>query len=250
MNTHQIIRTTILSSITILILALAAFADSALAHTVTKQKCKRSASAHVASHGALTVHHWRADYRRCMQYKDKHNLRHQCARPRPVVTGITVKHRRAQISQRRNLTTALNLGRKMRVPRSHQVALVAGATQEQTAYNKPSGHGTSVGFLQLINLHGHPKYSVNPSANIRWRMQIPNSAGWFLRAARKIDPRGRRYPGKLAQDVQGSAHPTLYNQWVAEARRTVRPMTLRGFPTATKRRRCTGRTGGSISLNN
>lgn len=211
------IRTAVVLVVIATLLFAGACIDAAVAsaHPVTEAMCKRSASAHIQSHGEPNLDHWRADYARCQAYRRKHNLRHTCERPRPTVTGVQVKHRWAGVGQRRNLTRALNLGRRMGVPRSHQVALVAAATQEQSAYNRPYGHGTSVGFLQLISVHEPDGVGYD------WRMQITNSAGWFLRGARKLDPGGRRAPGELAQDVQASAHPTLYRQWVGEARRTV-----------------------------
>ena len=103
--------------------------------------------------------------------------------------------------------------------RAHLVALVAAATVEQNQYNLPYGHGTSVGFLQLIDLHG----------TLAWRMVVKNSAGWFLRGARQVDPKGRMAPGRLAQAVQRSGYPDAYNARVAEARVTVRTW-LRGCP--------------------
>jgi hypothetical protein len=141
-------------------------------------------------------------------------------RPRPLVSPrTTVKHRRASIQQRRNITEALNIARKRGVPLNHRLGLLAAITQESSANNLGHGHGTSVGILQLINIHG----------TVAWRMHLPNSVGWFLNGARKVDPRGRLAPGTLAQAVQRSAHPTLYHQWVPEAKRTYK-LYLAGCP--------------------
>lgn len=154
-----------------------------------------------------------AALRRCQRAQAAHRLAHACQRPVKLLpANVTVKHRRARLDQRRNLTIALNLARRMDAPRNHRVALVAAMTQESSATNLPHGHGTSVGVLQLIDTHG----------SFAWRMKVVNSAGWFLRGARSIDPRGNRSPGRLAQDVQRSGYPYAYEQWVPEARRTVR----------------------------
>ena len=141
-------------------------------------------------------------------------------RPRPLVSPRTrVKGSRASIQQRRNITAALNIARKRGAPLNHRLGLVAAITQEASANNLSHGHGTSVGILQLIDIHG----------SVAWRMHLPNSVGWFLNGARKVDPRGRMSPGSLAQAVQRSAHPTLYHQWVPEASRTYK-LYLAGCP--------------------
>lgn len=132
------------------------------------------------------------------------------AAPRCTVPStITAKHHRTTVEQRANVTKALRLSTRMGSPRKHQIALVAAATQEDTLRNRVKGHGTSVGFLQLIDLHG----------TVTWRMNINNSAGWFLRGARQAD-RPWLTAAQLAQAVQKSGHPYAYGQWVGEARRT------------------------------
>lgn len=123
---------------------------------------------------------------------------------------VTAKHAPTTAAQRANATAALDRALQMGSTQKQQVALIAAATQEQGLRNEPYGHGTSVGFLQLIDVHGSK----------RWRMRIYNSAGWFLRGAKQVDAPALS-PGDLAQRVQRSAHPTLYRQWVGEARRTV-----------------------------
>lgn len=190
---------------------------AASAHTVNKQQCKRVASAR-----SETVGEWRSAYKACRQRAKQHRVRHSCRRGRrPVVLrgSITIKGvRKVGVKRRRNITRALRLARKMKAPRSHMVALVAAMTQEASGHNKPLGHGTSVGILQLIDEHG----------SVAWRMKVENSAGWFLRGARRLDPHGRarlattRRGWGLIQRVQRSGHPSLYNQWIPEASRTVR----------------------------
>lgn len=99
------------------------------------------------------------------------------------------------------------------MPRRVLVAYVAAATQESTVTNKPYGHGTSVGHLQLIDVHG----------SVTWRMRVENSAGWFFRGASMIiHSQGVMTPGKIADTVQAPKRKGLYNKWVPEANMTVK----------------------------
>lgn len=150
----------------------------------------------------------------------QHAMHHACSNPRaplPLIGRVRGKAGYVGMQQRRNVTVALNTARKMRAPRSHQVAVLAAALQEQGWSNKPYGHGSSVGFLQLINAHG----------SAEWRMRVRNSSGWFLRGARQLDPHGTAPLATtdngwgLMQRVQRSGHPSLYNQWIDEARAAV-----------------------------
>lgn len=133
-----------------------------------------------------------------------------------VPVTATVKGARIERDQRINTTIALRLADRMQAPYKHHVAVVAAATQEDSQRNRVGGHGTSVGYLQLINIHG----------SVAWRMRVENSAGWFLRGAKSLDPRGtarlattRRGDG-LIQRIQRSGHPEAYNKWIAEAAST------------------------------
>lgn len=209
----------LLAVLTVLVIVGAAPSDST-AHRTTRAQCAKSATTLV--HGLRpwnqTVQRWRVAFTRCLSRSAKHQLTHACRRgKRRVVRGITVKGVPANAHQRRNITRALRVARRMHSPRSHMVGMVAGITQEATAYNRASGDGTSVGVLQLISDHG----------DVAWRMKVENSAGWFLRGARSIDPHGRaalsttRYRWGLIQRVQRSGHPFAYNQWLPEANRTV-----------------------------
>lgn len=142
-------------------------------------------------------------------------LREACRHPRPMIHGhITVKGQRANQTQLRVLTSALNAAKQRRLIRiKTYVAVVAGITQESTAYNLASGHGTSVGVLQLIDLHG----------SVAWRLNIKNSVNWFLNG---VIPDDQAHPdlsiNDLIQRQQASGHPSAYAPHVPEARRTVR----------------------------
>lgn len=197
------------------LVAFMAFVPNASAHTAKPERCYKQAESRDDRAAFL---------RKCLAYVEAHNLQHACRPPRPLVSAtVTVKHRRATIAQRRIITRILNLGRKLNAPPSHQVAAIAAATQESTIANLRGGHGSSVGILQLISDHG----------SVSWRRTIENSAGWFFRGAKKLDPRGNArlattgYGHGLIQRVQKSGHPYAYNQWISEARRTYR-LFLRG----------------------
>lgn len=210
--THRRISTVLCAAIASLVAVLALTYDAppAAAHTLDPHRCNALAITEALRVPPATPLEVTTLRRACVATTIAHNCHHSA--PRPVVRYATVKHRRASRTQRTNITTALNVGRAMHAPRNHQVALVAAMTQESSAYNLNHGHGTSVGILQLINLHG----------SVAWRMRIVNSAGWFLRGARAVDPRGRLAPGDLAQRVQRSAYPSAYRRWVPEARATYR----------------------------
>ena len=205
-------------SMTLLIFAILALIlligpSHARAHTITKHACAQTATKKTSdlSPWNQTITRWRIEYAACNRLRRAHTLKHACAvGKRSVPPGITVKRRTANTTQRRNLTRVLRVGRRMRANKTMLISAVAAVTQESSANNKPYGHGTSVGILQLINTHG----------TIQWRMRIENSATWYFRGAQKSYHRGIR-PGRLAQRVQRSAHPTAYNQWTKEAARTV-----------------------------
>lgn len=210
-------RTRIAIALTVLATAalfwLVALPTYAEAHVITPQACAAEALAVARAEPPATVDEWRPAFQACQARA----LRHRCLHPLPAPpAGVTVKHRRASGTQRANIARVLNVGRRMRVPRNVQVAAITAITQESRATNPPHGHGTSVGILQLINLHG----------SVAWRMVIENSAGWFYRASRQVSTRGVR-PGDVAQRIQRSGHPTAYRQWEREAGRTYR-LWLRG----------------------
>ena len=144
----------------------------------------------------------------------------------PAIPGrYKVKGRPARWGQRRNMAKALNVARRMRAPEAHYVAIIAAMINEASGWKPPYGPGPSVGILQLINTHG----------SFAWRMKIRNSAGWFLRGARRVDPYGRMHPGALADAIERPAIRGGYYQRVGNARRIVR-LYHRGCPVRRARR--------------
>lgn len=151
----------------------------------------------------------------CLGYVKQHQIDHVCQLPmRPLIgTRVTVKGRKATRHQRRVLTTILNIGRAWRVEPKVQIAAVATTTQEASAMELRYGHGTSVGPMQLISMHG----------TFEQRVRADFSARWFFRRAINVN---HHHPylsvNDLSQRVQKSAHPNAYARWVPEARRTYR----------------------------
>lgn len=198
-------RTVIIATIfVLLVVGGLIYSPDASSHTPKNQTC------YVLQNSAPTGRKYRTKIL-CFEFIREHYLAHECAKPRPIVRGITVKGRRADLEQRTVITTILNMGRKRGASRKVQLASIAGVTQESGARELPYGHGTSVGPLQLINTHG-------PA---RLRKTIEFSGDWFLDRALNIDyHRPNLSVTELTQAVQGSAHPNAYAQWVPEARRT------------------------------
>ena len=127
---------------------------------------------------------------------------------------MTVKGVRADRQQRRTAALMLRTSRRMRVPYRVRVAMIAAATQESGIRPLSHGHGSSVGPLQLISLHG----------DVRERRDPEFSAGWFLRGAMRIYRVGDRI-AVLAYRVQRPADRSGYilmlTRYQPEAMRTV-----------------------------
>jgi hypothetical protein len=205
---HRRITTTMFATMTALIVALALHGPAvptADAHRPNPTACQAAWKA------APPGERWNA-YQRCRSAQLHHQLQHTCTAKRPPIPrGVTVKHHPADRAQRDVLTRALAYARRTDTPTNVQVAMIAAITQESGARNLRYGHGTSVGVLQLIDLHG----------SVAWRLVIENSAGWFLRGAATIPGHRTTSPGTLAQQVQRSGYPDAYHRWVPEARRTL-----------------------------
>lgn len=131
----------------------------------------------------------------------------------PAPKSVTVKHRPADRHQRLMIGTIIEACDTLSVSPKVRVAAITTATQESSIRNLRGGHGTSVGLFQIINIHGPFEQRHNPT----W------SALWFCYRAKNVDyHRPGLSVGALSQAVQRSAYPHAYDQWVGEARRTVR----------------------------
>lgn len=195
--------------------------DSAAGHTITDATCWQQARDANQASATPSRDYLLAQLAQCRQNAKAHTLLHACRQGGKlplVAAGVRVKGQRATMHQRQVITRVLNTGRTFRTvrggtvhhaSRAVQLAALVAITQESTATNLRSGHGTSVGVLQLVSYHG----------NVAWRLVIENSAGWFYRGTTKVRTRDVA-PAVIAQSVQASGHPGAYAQWTAEARRT------------------------------
>lgn len=144
------------------------------------------------------------------------------AAARPVVTGITVKHRPANSHQREMVTRVLHVGRRMGASRKVNIAAIETITVESKAQNLPYGHLDSLGLFQQRPSMGWgtPQQVMNPEHAARQ---------FYLRAIRLDKKWPGLLTGELAQMVQASAHPSRYQLWAGEARHTyIRYLTLVG----------------------
>lgn len=200
-KTHITITLVLLLSI-----ALAWGCKPARAHTPNPIACL------IAWQEAPVGSKWTA-LQRCKRMQHLHILAHVCALPRPMIPYARVKGLPASYAQRRNISVLLGVARRLHSSRKVMIAAVATATQESSIRELPYGHGTSLGPFQLISDHG-PAYL---------RQRIGFSSYWFLPKAINIAYHKPYLTiGETSQAVQRSAYPHAYDQWVDEARRTVR----------------------------
>lgn len=148
----------------------------------------------------------------CLKAAKRHAMMHLCSRPLPLAPpSVRVKGSVGSAAQRRVITIALNEARRQGATLNVRIALVMALTQESSASELSGGHGTSVGPLQLINLHGTPAQ----------RKSTLFSTRWFLSGVLRSRFAGKT-PGQIADDQQRPARRGLYDKWEPEARHTVR----------------------------
>lgn len=146
---------------------------------------------------------------RCLAAQRRHNcITHQ----RPVPRIVRVKGERADRNQRHVIGWIVREGLRRDLSPTFVLAALVATTQEAGARELPYGDGTSVGPFQLIDDHG-PEYL---------RITVEFSGNWFYNGATKEWRRlGPMSPPKLAQEVEESAHPYEYGQWLPESKRTL-----------------------------
>lgn len=147
--------------------------------------------------------------KRCLKIVMRHNCR---LHPRAVPLSVRVKGARADGNQRHVIRWIVSEGIKRKLPYKIVLSAIAATTQEASARELRHGHGTSLGPFQLIDTHGpaHLRITVEFSGN--WYF---NGAVKELRRLPYLDAAG------LAQEVEESAHPSAYRQWIPESRRTL-----------------------------
>lgn len=188
-----------------------------------------TASAHTPSPRACTIA-WQAAppgqkfraKQRCLQAQ----WRHRCiTHPRVVPGSVTVKGLRLRPgkrkgnsphwrNQRKVIGWLANEALRRHLPRAVLISAVATTTQESSARELDYGDGTSLGPLQLIDIHGTP----------RERKSIEFSGNWFYNGAIRV---WRRYRGHIDAVRMSDAvqRPRVHGRpahWIPEAERTVR----------------------------
>jgi cell wall-associated NlpC family hydrolase len=134
---------------------------------------------------------------------------------------ITVKGRPADSEQIRVLQEANDTADSRRAPALAQLAMNMAIIQESTARNLTSGHSSSVGVLQLLNSHLGGSTSTQGG-----RRDVSKVCALFLDkgfwgkggAIELAQKNPDKPPGWIAQQCQGSAHPSAYDPWEAEAK--------------------------------
>lgn len=147
-------------------------------------------------------------------------IRHTCVTHGRSVPGtVRVKgqrlaagHSRYWRNQRHVIGWIVNEGLRRNLSRTVVLAAIVATTQESSARERPDGHGTSVGPFQLIDDHG----------TFEQRKSVEFSGNWFYNGALKELRRlGPMSSPTLAQEVEESAYPSEYAQWLPEAKRTL-----------------------------
>ena len=130
---------------------------------------------------------------------------------------LYVKSAVATADQQYNIGAVIQEGlNQVSITNKHQrkilVCAIMTIIQESTATNLYTGHGTSVGLFQIIDIHG----------TVEQRRDIPWASEWFYSRAIKADAAdpGLTY-NDLCQTVQRSGHPDEYGQWRNQAERWV-----------------------------
>lgn len=129
-----------------------------------------------------------------------------CARPNIVPKQTTVKHVSATAEQRKNIARSVAVGVKMGASPKMIDSMISAITIESRALNLPYGHSSSVGILQLLDIHG----------SVAWRMNIENSVGWYFRGAMKLDTKNMTAP-EIAAAVQRPIDGSVYKIYIDES---------------------------------
>lgn len=136
--------------------------------------------------------------------------------------SITVKHVKADTSQRRNIERVLTVGASMRAPRTVQLAAIVTVTQESVARNLTGGDLDSVGLFQQRPSQGWPA-----SRDVE-----KDAKAFYTAALGEYRSNPSIAAPELAQAVQRSAYPTAYRAWLSEAKTTLEAFDGGGATTA------------------
>jgi cell wall-associated NlpC family hydrolase len=131
-------------------------------------------------------------------------------------SGLTVQGRAATAEQKRIGERALAVADAEGAGPKATLALIEACIVESAIRNIPFGDSSSVGVLQLLNIHG----SVQRRLDVEWVVKQFLTVGFTGRGgAISIAKRNPSMTaGQVAQAVQGSNFPTRYDQAANEAR--------------------------------
>jgi cell wall-associated NlpC family hydrolase len=137
---------------------------------------------------------------------------------------LTVQGSPASREQRKNMETVLAVADEEKAGERATLALLEACIQESWFRNLPGGHSSSVGILQLLNIHLGGSTSTNGGrrdVELVARKFLTDGY-WIKGGAIKLATRNPDWtPGKIAQNVQGSGADSgdggTYEQWRAEA---------------------------------
>jgi hypothetical protein len=133
--------------------------------------------------------------------------------------GLTVKGIRATAEQRRIGERCLAVADSLNAGSKASLALMEACIVESGIRNIPYGDSSSVGVLQLLNIHG----SITTRLNVEWTVRQFLTKGFTGRGGAisiaKAHP--GMSAGQVAQAVQGSAFPGRYDEVRIEAQRWV-----------------------------
>jgi hypothetical protein len=133
--------------------------------------------------------------------------------------ALTVKGARATAEQRRIAERVLAVADDHNAGSKATLALAEACIVESGFRNLPYGHSSSVGVLQLLNIHG----STTTRLNIEWTVRKFLHDGFTGRGG--AIALARKHPswsaGQVAQACQGSAFPERYDQVQHEAAKWV-----------------------------
>jgi hypothetical protein len=132
--------------------------------------------------------------------------------------NITVKGAPATPTQIRNIEAVLSVGASLGAPGIVLLSSIMCITQEATAQNL--GYGDQPGYSGLFQQHTSwpgTATDINNAATNYFK-NAPTYPGGAIEYAKDNPGAG---PGQIAQAIQRSAYPSAYDQWRAEAERTL-----------------------------
>lgn len=155
--------------------------------------------------------------------QDARNIRDQRREPGfPDGIDLSGKEGKLEKHQLRNADRALSVAASEKAPLLAVEALVEACLVEAPDFKNPTGgDGTSVGILQLTSIHGSVKHRRDIERVVRQFLRGPAFTGGRDGAIALARKHKGWSAGKIAQTIQGSAHPERYDAVRGKARRII-----------------------------